>query len=111
MHLPLDGLDFLTWLDLGLSILMYFLNPVTIRKKKTNKQEKTKKILLCALMNDDLIQENIISYCFLRCYIYVSLLLTRLHMRLNGGMCLLQTSRGTDDVKRRARPRVNPDFL
>ena len=63
-------------------------------------------MLLCALVNDDLIQENIISYCFLRCYIYVSLLLTRLHMRLNCGMCLLQTSRGTDDVKRRLRPRV-----
>ena len=68
-------------------------------------------MLLCALVNDDLIQENIISYCFLRCYIYVSLLLTRLHMRLNCGMCLLQTSRGTDDVKRRLRPRVNPDLL
>ena len=80
-------------------------------KKKTNKQEKTRKTLLCALMNDDLIQENIISYCFLRCYIYVSLLLNRLHMRLNGGMCLLQTSRDTDDVKRRLRPRVNPDLL
>ena len=80
-------------------------------EKKTNKQEKTRKTLLCALMNDDLIQENIISYCFLRCYIYVSLLLTRLHMRLNGGMCLLQTSRDTDDVKRRLRPRVNPDLL
>ena len=64
MHLSLDGLDFLTWLDLGLSILMYFLNSVIIRKKKTNKQEKTRKMLLCALVNDDLIQENIISYCF-----------------------------------------------
>ena len=81
------------------------------QEKKTNKQEKTRKILLCALMNDDLIRENIISYCFLRCYIYVSLLLTRLHMRLNGGMCLPQTSRDTDDVKRRLRPRVNPDLL
>ena len=110
MHLPLDGLDFLTWLDLGQSILMYF-KFCDYQKKKTNKQEKTRKMLLCALVNDDLIQENIISYCFLRCYIYVSLLLTRLHMRLNCGMCLLQTSRGTDDVKRRLRPRVNPDLL
>ena len=69
------------------------------------------KMPLCSLINNDLIQENIISYCFLRCYIYVFVVLTRLHMRFNGGMCLLKTSRGTDDVKRRARPRVNPDLL
>ena len=34
------------------------------QEKKTNKQEKTRKMLLCALVNNDLIQENIISYCF-----------------------------------------------
>ena len=75
------------------------------------KKEKTMKMPLCSLINNDLIQENIISYCFLRCYIYVFVVLTRLHMRFNGGMCLLKTSRGTDDVKRRARPRVNPDLF
>ena len=75
------------------------------------KKEKTRKMLLCALVNDDLIQEDIISYYFLRCYTYVFVVLTRLHMRFNGGMCLLQTSRCTDDVKRRVRPSVNPDLL
>ena len=75
------------------------------------KKEKTMKMPFCSLINNDLIQENIISYCFLRCYIYVFVVLTRLHMRFNGGMCLPKTSRGTDDVKRRARPRVNPDLL
>ena len=110
MHLPLwvGFLDMVWFGTVYSNVLFKFCDYL---KKKTNKQEKTRKTLLCALINDDLIQENIISYCFLRCYIYVSLLLTRLHMRLNGGMCLLQTSRDTDDVKRRVRPRVNPDLL
>ena len=108
---PTGWVGFLAMVRFGTVYSNVLFKSCDYQKKKTNKQEKTRKILLCALMNDDLIQENIISYCFLRCYIYVSLLLTRLHMRLNGGMCLLQTSRGTDDVKRRARPRVNPDFL
>ena len=40
---PAGGLDFLTWLDLGLFILMYFLNSVTIwKKKQTNKKKQGK---------------------------------------------------------------------
>ena len=47
MHLPLDGLDFLTWLDLGLSILIYFLNSVTIRKKNKQTRKNKENTVVC----------------------------------------------------------------
>ena len=37
-HLLLDGIDLFTWLDLELSIVMYFLNSVIIRKKRKKKR-------------------------------------------------------------------------
>ena len=40
MHLPLDGLDFLTWLDLGQSILMYFKFCDYQKKKKQTRKNK-----------------------------------------------------------------------
>ena len=36
-HLFLDGMDLFTWLDLELSIVMYFLNSVIIRKKRNKR--------------------------------------------------------------------------